>query len=64
MFPVVLVELNDGREVLIEVDSSTTARELCQDSADEMGMDHREGYGLQIGMMGKVQLRSIHSELI
>lgn len=50
----VLVELNDGREVYIEVDSSTTARELCVDAADEMGSDHNAGYGIQIGMMGKV----------
>jgi hypothetical protein len=48
------VELNDGREVHIEVDSSTTARELCIDAADEMGTDHNAGYGIQIGMMGKV----------
>ncbi|CAB4023868.1 unconventional myosin-VIIb, partial [Paramuricea clavata] len=53
VFPVVLVELNDGREVHIEVDSSTTARELCIDAADEMGTDHNAGYGIQIGMMGK-----------
>ncbi|XP_028401436.1 unconventional myosin-VIIa-like isoform X2 [Dendronephthya gigantea] len=53
VFPVVLVELNDGREVYIEVDSSTTARELCVDAADEMGSDHNAGYGIQIGMMGK-----------
>ena len=54
MFPVVLVELNDGREVYLEVDSSTTARELCVDAADEMGCDHNAGYGIQIGMMDKV----------
>ena len=54
MFPVVLVELNDGREVYIEVDSSTTANELCVDAADEMGTNHNAGYGIQIGMMGKV----------
>lgn len=50
----VLVELNDGREVYLEVDSSTTSRELCVDAADEMGCNHNAGYGLQIGLMGKV----------
>ena len=54
MCPAVLVELNDGREVYIEVDSSTTARELCVDASDEMAADHNSGYGIQIGMMGKV----------
>lgn len=48
------MELNDGREVYLEVDSSTTARELCVDAADEMGRDHNAGFGLQISLMGKV----------
>jgi hypothetical protein len=54
------VELNDGKEVYIEVDSSTTARELCVDAADEMGTDHNAGYGIQIGMMGKVSGNTLH----
>ncbi|XP_046852558.1 unconventional myosin-VIIb-like isoform X3 [Xenia sp. Carnegie-2017] len=51
--PVVLVELNDGKEVSVEVDSSTTARELCFKVSDETGNSHNADYGIQVHIMGK-----------
>ena len=57
LFPTVPLELMDGREVLLEVDSSTTAKELCEDAAEEMGCSHITGYGIQISMLDKVKLK-------
>ena len=53
-FPSISIELTDGREVELDVDSSTTAKELCDDAADELGCEHISGYGIQISIFGKV----------
>lgn len=50
-----LVELNDGKEMSVEVDSSTTARELCFKVSDETGNSHNADYGIQVHIMGKVR---------